>query len=128
MLTRTLWRAVDAITTFFLLASFGTGAAAELPREVSGWRLRLHEAMERAVQEHPDLQSMEARIVAARHRVNQATALPDPEIELGIKDFPPSDLSLTRDDFTMEMVTARQRFPGLGKRAAMRDVASAEVG
>ena len=42
-------------------------------------------------------------------------ALPDPEVEVGIQDIPPSDFSLSRDDFTMEMVTARQKLPGPGK-------------
>ena len=104
----------------------GRSAGAREPA-APAWRTRLDEAMNRAAGQNPDLQAMEARIVAARHRVPQTIAFPDPEIELGIKDVPPSDLSLTRDDFTMEMVTARQRFPGSGKRAAARDVASADL-
>ena len=88
-------------------------------------RERLKSVIERALSANPDLQAMEARIRAARARVPQAGVLPDPEVEVGIKDVPPSDFSLSRDDFTMEMVTARQRFPGWGKRGTRK--ASAEA-
>lgn len=91
------------------------------------WRERLRQAVARATSESPDLRAMEARISAARHRVEQADALPDPELELALKDVPPSDLSLTRDDFTMQMVAARQRFPGPGKRAGARKVTEAAL-
>ena len=91
------------------------------------WRHRLREAIARATSGNPDLAAMEARIDAARHRVPQADALPDPEIEVGIKDIPPPDFSLSRDDFTMEMVSGRQRFPAPGKRAAARRIAEAQL-
>ena len=86
---------------------------------------RLKAAIARALAQNPDLRAMEARIGAARARVPQASAFPDPEVEVGIKDIPPSSFSLSRDDFTMEMVTARQSFPGFGKRAGRK--ASAEA-
>lgn len=70
---------------------------------------------------------MEARIEASRHRVHQADALPDPEIELGLKDVPVSNPSLSRDDFTMEMIAARQRIPGSGKLHAEERAAQAEL-
>ncbi len=91
------------------------------------WRGRLSEAMLRAASQNPELAAMESRIEASRHRVPQAAVLPDPEIEVGIKDIPPSSPSLTRDDFTMEMVSARQRFPGSGKLSAQRRAAQAEL-
>jgi outer membrane protein TolC len=89
------------------------------------WRARLRSAIETAVAQNPDLSSMEARIAAARHRALQSDALPDPELEVGVKDFPIAHPSLSRDDFTMEMVSARQSFPGLGKRATRRASAQA---
>jgi len=109
----------------FLLcvALVATSAVPASPSE--GWRARLRAAIETAVAQNPDLASMEARIAAARHRALQADALPDPEIEVGIKDVPVASPSLSRSDFTMEMVTARQTFPGLGKRETRR--ASAEA-
>ncbi|MGH9367086.1 MAG: TolC family protein, partial [Thermoanaerobaculia bacterium] len=96
------------------------------PIEV-GWQERLAAAIRTAVNHNPELKAMESRVQAARHRVGQAAALPDPEIEIGIKDIPPSDFSFSRDDFTMETVAARQTFPGAGKRATRRSSAEAEA-
>lgn len=89
------------------------------------WRERLREAIARATAQNPDLAAMESRIEAARQRALQAGTLPDPEIEVGIKDLPVASPSLSRDDFTMEMVTARQMFPGPGKRATRQASAQA---
>lgn len=91
------------------------------------WLARLRDAMERAASQNPDLAAMESRIDASRHRVPQAAILPDPEIEFGIKDIPPSNPSFSRDDFTMEMVAARQRFPGFGKLSTEGRAAQAEL-
>jgi len=44
-----------------------------------------------------------------------------------LKDVPVHDPSLSRDDFTMEMLTGRQRLPGRGKRGAQLALAQAEV-
>ncbi|HKC23150.1 MAG TPA: TolC family protein [Thermoanaerobaculia bacterium] len=104
-----------------------TGSGQESRKPEGAGRARLREYLSIALAQNPALTSMEARIDAARRRVEQSTALPDPEVELGIKDIPPFDPSLSRSDFTMEMVTARQRFPGLGKRDALRRAASEEV-
>ena len=89
------------------------------------WRHRLREAIARATSGNPELAAMERRIEAAQHRARQADALPDPEIEIGLKDVPVASPSLSRSDFTMEMVTARQNFPGLGKRATRKASAQA---
>src|SRR5580765_522756 len=87
---------------------------------------RLKAAIERAVANNPEIAAMEAKISAARHRVTQSDALPDPEIEIGLKDVPVSDPSLTRDSMTMEMIMARQRLPGAGKRGVEERAAKAE--
>ena len=96
------------------------GPAQDAPPAAPSWRERLREAITRALGENPELSGMEARIEAARHRTLQADALPDPDIEVGIRDIPVARPSLSRSDFTMEMVTARQMFPGLGKRATRK--------
>jgi outer membrane protein TolC len=70
---------------------------------------------------------MEARIHASQRRVEQANALPDPELEIGIRDIPVSHPSLTRDEMTMEMIEARQRFPGFGKIQAQKRSAEADL-
>jgi outer membrane protein TolC len=97
------------------------------PAPAGDWKARLASAIHRAIAQNPELASMEARIAAARHRVPQADVLPDPEVEVGIKDFPVADPSLSRSDFTMEMVSGRQRFPAPGKRTSLRVVAEAQL-
>jgi outer membrane protein, heavy metal efflux system len=100
-------------------------ALSTTPAPPSEWRTWLKAAIERAVAHNPDVASMEGRIEGARQRALAADALPDPEIEVGIKDLPVTNPSLSRDDFTMETVAARQNFPGLGKRATRRASAQA---
>jgi cobalt-zinc-cadmium efflux system outer membrane protein len=99
------------------------GSAAEPPGPAgdpaaSDWRTRLAAAVRRAAAQNPRVREADARVEAARRRIPQALVLPDPEVELGLQDVPIRDLSLSRNDFTMEMLTARQRFPGRGKRPA----------
>ena len=90
------------------------------------WRDRLKEAIVRAAAENPEIAEMEARIAAARHRLPQATALPDPEIELGLKDVPVSNPSLTQrphddgDDRGAPAVPGRREAPGGEARGAGR--------
>ncbi|HEY3124147.1 MAG TPA: TolC family protein [Thermoanaerobaculia bacterium] len=108
----------------FFAAAF-PAAAQTAPAVAPDWRSRLGEAIARAASQNPELAAMESRIEASRHRALQADTLPDPEIEVGIKDVPVVNPSLSRDDFTMEMVTARQMFPGPGKRATRKASAQA---
>ncbi|HEY3171561.1 MAG TPA: TolC family protein [Thermoanaerobaculia bacterium] len=120
-------RLCDSKSTAFVIAAIAFSIYVSPARgdEPPDWQVRLKAAIERAVAQNPDLISMEARIEATRQRTLAADALPDPEIEVGIKDLPVTNPSLSRDDFTMEMVTARQNFPGLGKRATRRASAQA---
>jgi outer membrane protein TolC len=87
----------------------------------------LAEAIRRATVQNPRMREAEARVEAARRRVPQATVLPDPEVELGLQDVPVRHPSLSRDNFTMEMLTGRQRLPALGKRSAQLAMAQASV-
>jgi cobalt-zinc-cadmium efflux system outer membrane protein len=123
-----------SILTTLLVGLAAVGAAAQGPSEpaptppsTTAWREALAAAVRRATAQNPRVREAEARAEAARHRVAQSSALPDPEVELGLKDAPVSHPSLTRDDFTMEMVTGRQHLPGRGKRAAGRAIAEADV-
>jgi outer membrane protein TolC len=100
--------------------------APPLLAEEPDWSTRLAEAIARAVEQNPEIAERESRIQAAHHRVGQALALPDPEVEVVLQDIPPSDFSFTRDDFTMEKIEARQRFPSAGKRPAQKRAAEAE--
>src|SRR5262245_32424565 len=58
------------------------------------WRARRAAAVRRATAENPGLREAQARAEAARLRASQAGVLPDPEVELGLKDVPVSQPSL----------------------------------
>jgi cobalt-zinc-cadmium efflux system outer membrane protein len=121
------FRAIRALLVWILLAAAPTVAAQEGSTPAADWQARLAEAIRRATSQNPRVREAGARAEAARRRVPQAAALPDPEVELGLKDVPVRDLSLSREDFTMEMITGRQSLPARGKRAARRAAAQADL-
>src|SRR5262245_17955816 len=96
-------------------------------RAEEDWRIRLEAVIARSVAQNPSVAERESRIEAALHRIGQAGALPDPEVEFGLQDVPISPVSLSADDFTMEKVTARQAFTAAGKRPARERLAQADV-
>lgn len=88
---------------------------------------RLRAAIERALARNPELEEMELRIEAARNRVPQARALPDPTLTVGAVNVPVPSFSLGGDDMTMKMASLEQMVPAPGKRRADSAVADAEV-
>lgn len=110
-----------------LFACLHAAVSAGSAPAADGWNTRLAAAIHRASSANPELVAAEARIEASRQRALQAGAFPDPEVEVGIKDLPVSNPSLSRDDFTMEMVTARQSLPARGKLSTRTLSAEAAV-
>src|SRR6185503_13202798 len=96
-----------SIFSALLIALAAQAPPADQPE--SPWREALAAAVRRATAGNPRVLEAGARAEAARRRGSQAAELPDPEVELGLKDAPVLHPSLTRSDFTMEMVTGRQR-------------------
>ncbi|HSS76814.1 MAG TPA: TolC family protein, partial [Thermoanaerobaculia bacterium] len=115
-----MFRSVFSAILFLLLA-------APTPHSETAWREVLAAAIHRATLQNPRVRETEALVEATRHGVALSSILPDPEIELGLKDVPVGQPSFTRSDFTMEMVTGRQRLPGRGKRSAQLAMAQAGV-
>src|SRR5215471_13751466 len=86
-----------AAAALLLCPVLSPGPVRAAPATPEDWRGTLRSAIERAVAQNPEVGSMEARIQASRHRVSQANALPDPELEIGLRDVPVAHPSLTRD-------------------------------
>lgn len=112
-----IWGCLSLIVTGPLVAAPPSGE----------WMQRLGAAVEAAMNKNPVLAQTESAVTAARAHAAAVGVWPDPEIEVGLKDAPPRDLSLSRDDFTMEMVTASQKFPAAGKRPALAAAARASA-
>ena len=71
-----------------------------------------------AAEGHPEVQSALRRVEAARARVPQAGALPDPTLSGGLMYLPVPAFDLSADGMTMFNVEFAQRLPPRGLRAA----------
>jgi outer membrane protein TolC len=110
-----------ALATIAGQTSFSARASGEPPES------SLRAAVQRALAQNPELAEMELRIEAAKRRVPQALALPDPQLVAGAINVPVPDVSFARDDMTMKMVSVEQMIPARGKRRLAADAATAEV-
>lgn len=101
------------------------------PLPVCAAPLTFNAALERAASDAPSLRGSAAGIEAARSAAIAADRLPDPTLDLGVKDFPvtgPDAGRFNRDDFTMTTVGVSQQFVNPAKRHARAARASAEIG
>lgn len=106
-------------------------AIALTPAPARARPMTLAEAIDTASRNAPSLAARSAQIDAARLAAIASDRLPDPKLEVGIKDFPitgPDAGSFTRDDFTMAVVGVSQEFPNPAKRRARLGRAQAEIG
>lgn len=88
-------------------------------------------ALDRAARHAPELQGSEAGVAAAQSAAIAADRLPDPKLDLAVKDFPvtgPDAGRLNRDNFTMQVVGISQEFINPAKRRARAARAQADIG
>lgn len=93
--------------------------------------LTYSEALTRAASSAPSLKARAATTASARSLAIAADRLPDPTLDLGLRDFPvtgPNAGSFTRDNFTMATIGFSQQFPNLAKRHARGARANADIG
>jgi cobalt-zinc-cadmium efflux system outer membrane protein len=102
-----------------------------LPASVMAEPLTFDAALERASADAPSLRGGTAGVEAAQSAAIAADRLPDPTLDIGIRDFPvtgPDAGSLNRDNFTMTTIGVSQQFVNPAKRHARAALASAEIG
>src|SRR3546814_7807232 len=78
----------------------------------------------------PELKAREAGVGAAESAAIAADRLPNPKLDLAIKDFPvtgPDAGRLNRDDFTMQVIGISQEFTNPAKRRARAQRAGADI-
>jgi cobalt-zinc-cadmium efflux system outer membrane protein len=90
--------------------------------------LRLSDLLGEAEAANPGLASLGYRYEAARERVPQAGALPEPMLGLGVVSVPIDTFAFNRDPMTGKMVELSQMFPFFGKRALKAAAAGEEAG
>lgn len=84
--------------------------------------------LEEMLRLHPSLEAYALRADAQRERAEAETALPDPEVTMGLNNFPVFDPSFTEYLPTNKSIGVRQRFPNLSGREAARDEILANAG
>ncbi len=102
-----------------------------LPTALHAEPMTFDAALGRAASHAPELQGSDAGIAAAQSAAIAADRLPDPKLDLAIKDFPvtgPDAGRLNRDNFTMQVIGISQEFTNPAKRQARAARAQAEIG
>ena len=120
-------RCVSKIFVRVLLAVALTPSSATLRAEP----LTFEAALARAAREGPSLRASEAGVKAARSEAIAADRLPDPTLEVGIRDFPvtgPDAGRINSDNFTMRTIGVSQEFTNPAKRRARAARAGADIG
>lgn len=109
----------------------GAGLALLLPAMLHAEPVTFDAAVERAWREAPSVRASGAGLKAARSEAIAADRLPDPTLELGIRDFPvtgPDAGKINSDNFTMRTIGVTQEFINPAKRRARASRADAEIG
>lgn len=102
-----------------------------LPASVLAEPLTFKAALQRAVADAPAVRGSAAGVEAARSAAIAADQLPDPTLDVGIRDFPvtgPDAGRFNRDNFTMTSIGVSQQFVNPAKRHALAARALAEIG
>lgn len=102
-----------------------------LPAQLAAEPLTFDAALDRARREAPSVAARTAGVEAAQSAAIAADRLPDPTLELGIRDFPvtgPDAGRFNRDDFTMTTIGVSQEFINPATRRARAARAGADIG
>lgn len=113
------------------MRKFIGGALLLLPATLHAEPLTFDAALQRAQSEAPSLKGREAGVTAAQSAAIAADRLPDPTLDVGIRDFPvtgPDAGRFNRDDFTMTTIGVSQQFINPAKRHARAARAGADIG
>lgn len=102
-----------------------------LPSSLAAEPLTFDAALQRAEADAPSLKGRTLGVSAAQSAAIAADRLPDPTLDVGIRDFPvtgPDAGRFNRDDFTMTTVGVSQQFINPAKRRARAARAGADIG
>src|SRR5262245_40424173 len=93
--------------------------------------LTLEEAIEKALQQAPQVAASTAMLEGAQAVAPSAGRLPDPELATGVDNLPIDSaerFSFTRDFMTMRKIGVLQSFPNGAKRRLQSERAQREIG
>lgn len=110
---------------------FLAAALLALPATLRAEPMSFDEALALADARAPELKARDAGIDAARSTAIAADRLPDPKLNLVLRDFPvtgPDAGRFNSDDFTTQVIGISQDIPNLAKRHARAARAGADIG
>jgi outer membrane protein TolC len=116
---------------YSLLLASAVLACSLSPNVAQARPMSFAEAIKAAEANAPSIAARTAQTEAAQSSAIASDRLPDPKLELGIRDYPVTGSnagSFTRDDFTMATVGVSQEFPNPAKRRARLGRAQADTG
>lgn len=94
------------------------------PHRLAAQEVELGGLLAEAERSHPAIVAADRAVEAARARVSQAGAPPDPRLFLGLINMPITDLGLGRDPMTMTQVQLGSTLPWPGKLSLRERVAA----
>lgn len=100
------------------------------PSWATNLELRFQDAVRLAVDRAPTLSARQSQAEAAREEAGRASALPDPQLILGLKDLPVDTADAFNpgvDSFTMKTFGLKQEIPARAKRRARQAVADRSI-
>ena len=108
----------------FVTGGVPSGAAAQV---VESSALRLPELVQEALLQNPEIQAAYARVDAAKLRIPQAGALPNPSVMYELNNIGITGISIGQADMSMTGVSFVQGIPYPGKRTLRTQVATASA-
>jgi cobalt-zinc-cadmium efflux system outer membrane protein len=116
-------KTVFSIIILAAVASAGPLAARERPPDGPVLEALVREALDN----NPRLEAAVQRALAADKAIPQASALPDPQLSLGLMNLPVNSFSFRQEPMTGKLVSLMQMFPFPGKLSLAEDMAEDEA-
>jgi outer membrane protein TolC len=124
MITRTT---IVILGVFLLPCFIASGVFAETVTPSESAILTLKAAINQALVGNPGLGEIKARANALATLPEQAGALPDPNVNVGLLNVPTQNFNLQQEDMTMLELGVSQTFPFPGKRSLREKIAEHEA-
>lgn len=79
------------------------------------------------IQNHPDIESFNYKIMAAKNNAIKSSNLPDPKLTIGLNNLPVSSFSFNEEMMTSKSIGIQQNFPFPGKLDLLKRVKNKNV-
>lgn len=110
---------------FILSALLCSGLLLSVPAEAK--TIYLADIISESLKNNPELAAARHNIEALSYRPDQAAALPNPMLSLGLMNVPTDSFSFDDEAMTQKTIGVTQRFPWTGKRQLKREMAEKDV-